>query len=549
MAKIEQDQTCFVGDEVVENNILMQVLPLVEDKISEQAVKCLGQLIKIIRQTQMETVVDKPIDFSGGQDEELRDISGLALKSRAALKTITAELPPDGKIAATACTKLTPKLLGQISNPTTPPEALVETLAILSILISRFLAHLSSATLSPQPLTVLAPLLVHPRPVARKRAIITLAQFVPISQGHLFSDLLATHVFPFLASNANLEKQRTTVHLVAAVARTAPTQIAPVLAEIVPGYSKPCSPTTTSCASGAYKQVFSATTCASCADSMQALEALLLRCPTEITLCVAPIMQAGSQFIKYDPNYRGDDEDEEMADADDDDEDAELDDESVNFLGSSCTPLKLLAAFVGTRPKLLSAVYKDVSLVLISRFGDREETVRLEVWATYVVLLNQTVLYGGHPQSKEDSSLKRKQGASAHRIEHRVHRNEPPSVPHAHAAVQHLHRARRSTPVALSTPFLLASVAFEYALECQPPSRRNSTRAPPAPPRALPPTRRRARRARPPAHSCPATRGTAELHHAPRRRAQIAPPSASRGKDDVAVGGKDPSTERTPPWT
>ena len=37
----------------------------------------LGQLIKILRQTQMELVVDKLIDFSGGKDEELRDISGL----------------------------------------------------------------------------------------------------------------------------------------------------------------------------------------------------------------------------------------------------------------------------------------------------------------------------------------------------------------------------------------------------------------------------------------------------------------------------------------
>jgi len=37
----------------------------------------LGQLIKIIRQTQMETVVDKLIVFSVGSDEELRDISAL----------------------------------------------------------------------------------------------------------------------------------------------------------------------------------------------------------------------------------------------------------------------------------------------------------------------------------------------------------------------------------------------------------------------------------------------------------------------------------------
>lgn len=40
----------------------------------------------------------------------------------------------------------------------------------------------------------------------------------------------------------------------------------------------------------------------------------------------------------------------------------------------------------------------------MSRFGDREETVRLEVWATYVVLLNQTTLYGGIPESKDDGA-------------------------------------------------------------------------------------------------------------------------------------------------
>ncbi|KAJ7751005.1 armadillo-type protein [Mycena maculata] len=442
MNEIKQDQSCFVGDEAVENKVLMQVLALVEDKISEvknQAVKCLGQLIKIIRQPQMETVVDKLIDFSGGQDEELRDISGLALK------TITAELPPDGKIAATACAKLTPKLLGQISNPTTPPEALVETLAILSILISRFPAHLSSATLSPQPLTVLAPLLVHPRPVVRKRAIITLAQFVPISQGYLFTDLLATHVFPFLASNANLEKQRTTVNLVAAVARTAPPQIAPVLAEIVPGVLKAVQRDDDELREG----------------SLQALEALLLRCPTEITPYVAPIVQAGCQYIKYDPNYAGDDdEDEEMADAgdDDDDEDAELDeysdDEDTSYkIRRSAT--KLLAAIVGTRPELLSSVYKDVSPVLISRFGDREETVRLEVWATYVVLLNQTAVYGGHPQSKEDSSLKRKRDPETMDVEEGPYSLLKGQVPALSKALLNQLKSPKTPPATLQAGFAL----------------------------------------------------------------------------------------------
>jgi len=85
----------------VELKVLNTVLSLVEDKISEvknQAVKwyahlpnvdenldnfvlfSLGVLIKILRQTQMELVVDKLIEFSGGKDEELRDISGSGTK-------------------------------------------------------------------------------------------------------------------------------------------------------------------------------------------------------------------------------------------------------------------------------------------------------------------------------------------------------------------------------------------------------------------------------------------------------------------------------------
>ncbi|KAJ3873718.1 armadillo-type protein [Lentinula edodes] len=387
MTEIKQDPQCFLGDETVENKVLKQVLALVEDKISEvknQAVKCLGQLIKIIRQVQMELVVDKLIEFSGGKDQELRDISTLALK------TITAELPPDGRVAASACAKLTPKLLAQIQSSDTPSEALVETLAILSILISRFPSHLSASSLTPHPLAVLVPLLSHPRPVVRKRAIVTLSQFITISPPELFSELFTDNVLPYLGPSANIEKQRTTVNLVAAVARHSPSQLAPMLSEIMPGIVKAVQREDDELREGC----------------LQALEILLLRCPAEIGPYVPSIVQVGNQYIKYDPNYSaGDDEDEEMADADDDDEDADLDeysdDEDTSYkIRRSAT--KLLAALIGTRPEMLSTIYRDVSPVLISRFGDREETVKLEVWSTYGLLLSQTAVYGGLSQSKED---------------------------------------------------------------------------------------------------------------------------------------------------
>jgi hypothetical protein len=37
----------------------------------------LGALIKIVRESQMELIVSKLIDFSGSKDEEIRDIAGL----------------------------------------------------------------------------------------------------------------------------------------------------------------------------------------------------------------------------------------------------------------------------------------------------------------------------------------------------------------------------------------------------------------------------------------------------------------------------------------
>lgn len=74
--------------------------------------------------------------------------------------------------------------------------------------------------------------------MVRKRAIVTLSQFIPISQEGLFSELLTAHVFPFLAPGANIDKQRTTVQLIAAVARNSPLAISSVLPEIVPGILK-----------------------------------------------------------------------------------------------------------------------------------------------------------------------------------------------------------------------------------------------------------------------------------------------------------------------
>lgn len=118
------------------------------------------------------------------------------------------------------------------------------------------------------------------------------------------------------------------------------------------------------------------------------------------------IIDAAAELITYDPNYAAADEDmdEDGADADEDAEDEEeeedfeevYDDDDDTSWKVRRGAVKVLQMPIQTRLELLSTFYKTIAPVLISRFGEREETVRLEVWNTYTCLLRQTYVWGGN---------------------------------------------------------------------------------------------------------------------------------------------------------
>ncbi|KAG8864313.1 hypothetical protein FRB96_006134 [Tulasnella sp. 330] len=398
MAEIAMDRTLFHGDEPSEVKVLNQVLKLIEDKISEvknQAVKCLGQLIKVIRENNLTIVVDKLIQFSSGKEEELRDVAGLAFK------TVVSELPADGKLAAAVSQKMVPKLLAQLQNssqPATPPDSIMETLSTLSVLVARFPQQATSA--ANDPIKVILPLTSHSRAAVRKRAITTLAQYVPYAPPAEFPELMKSTITPSLAASASIEKQQTVSQLVGAVARYAPTRVAPVLGDIIPGLL-------------AAAQREDSDLCEGC---LQTLETLTLRCPTEVTPYLPSIMLIAKEMVKYDPNYAADDEDEDeaMGEPDDDDDDDAVDDAYSDDEDTSYkvrrSSAKVILAIINTRPELLTSLYLNVSPVIISRFGDREESVKLELWSTYSHLIKQTGVYGDAPQAKSTEGGKRKRG-------------------------------------------------------------------------------------------------------------------------------------------
>jgi cullin-associated NEDD8-dissociated protein 1 len=117
------------------------------------------------------------------------------------------------------------------------------------------------------------------------------------------------------------------------------------------------------------------------------------------------LLRLGLDNLKHDPNYvQSDTEEDEMPDSQTSDlEDAEddeydetedySDDDDVSWKVRRASA-KLLTAVIIAFPTILPAVYKDVAPTLISRFSEREESVRVEILATFRELVRCTGLQG-----------------------------------------------------------------------------------------------------------------------------------------------------------
>ncbi|KAI5842028.1 armadillo-type protein [Tricharina praecox] len=149
--------------------------------------------------------------------------------------------------------------------------------------------------------------------------------------------------------------------------------------------------------------------------ALVALESFQSCCTEEMKQFTDDLLNAGTVFLKYDPNYAdpgdddeemggtagGDDDDGEFGGSDDDDtfeDDGNFSDEDdISWKVRRCAA-KLLATVLATRAGDLirgsgeggGLAYKKVAPLLIDRFHEREENVRLEILATAIVLVKKT---------------------------------------------------------------------------------------------------------------------------------------------------------------
>eukprot|EP01114_Cavostelium_apophysatum_P003685 TRINITY_DN1379_c0_g1_i2.p1 TRINITY_DN1379_c0_g1~~TRINITY_DN1379_c0_g1_i2.p1 ORF type:complete len:1235 (-),score=414.71 TRINITY_DN1379_c0_g1_i2:42-3746(-) len=383
--EVELKKDTFKMDPDSEKKLTAMVLKLLEDnsnQVQEVAVKCLGPLSKRVKEQQVTDIVDSLCnhllnDKKGA--EELRDIANIGLK------TVIAEIPSEPPtLSASVIKKLTPRLMTGISSNQDKLDIITYCLEALNDLLTKFSSQMTAD--HEKLLKVVEPQLGSKRTASRKWAINCLGNLAVTVPDAMFADLVKNLISQIQDSSQKQDRLHTYMQAVEAISRSVGYRLGKFIPEICPLIIKYCED---SKSGDELKE-----------DCFQCFESLISRCPKEITPYLPKIIDLCLVFIKYDPNYAEDDEGDDMetdegdeGDEDEGDEEGEeenySDDDDMSWkVRRSST--KCLSVVITTRPEMLQDIYSKVAPVLIARFREREENVKLDVFNAFIDLLKQT---------------------------------------------------------------------------------------------------------------------------------------------------------------
>jgi len=350
----------------------------------------LGPLARKVHEQHVQDIIAKLSNhILNEKAEETRDIASTGLK------TVISEIPSDSvNIVRLIVKTLIPKLIGAIGEKESASEIVSICLDILNDLLVRFGSELSNDYEKIQ--KVVMAQLLSPKSSSRKKAISCLSRLsvlVSEKQFEKIMDLLLDKI----DSSKKADHIRTLISAVGAVCRAVGHRASRKISRIMPHVLE-------------YVDHPDFTEDDELREScFQTFEALILRCPKEVTPYLQSIIDFCLRFIKYDPNYAGDLDEEAMdtgsEEGGDEGEGEDFsDDDDVSWKvrkGSS----RCLAALIQTRPEMLKDIYEKIAPVLIARFKEREENVKLDIFATFSELVKQTAAVSTAVGEEKDTPL------------------------------------------------------------------------------------------------------------------------------------------------
>ncbi len=350
-ADLDRDTIKLDGD--MERRVVAIILKHLEDSstdVKQQAVRTIASLAKKVHETQLEEIADKlATHILNKDDEEKRDIGSIGLKTLVGVLTTNT--------APSVLKRVTPKLQQGISMDTEVSHYCLEILSDLlknfGMLMSRDLASIQSGIL---------PMLSSPVSSTRKRVATCVASLAICAPEQLFITLIGS-IFTNIEASRNADQIRTYIQTIAGISRSVGHRLGRELKRIIPLFMTYCenpkyqedvdmlenclqvrsvqfpcmqtlfSPRLTrhatdiSSSSLAVLCVVILLNLTQFMDAIQAFESFVLRCPKEIGPHLDSIMNISLKFIKYDPNYADDGEDEDDKMEEDEEEQDEYSDD------------------------------------------------------------------------------------------------------------------------------------------------------------------------------------------------------------------------------
>lgn len=370
MTELQKDSIKL--DDESEKKVVRMVLKLLEDKngeVQNLAVKCLGPLVNKVKENQVETIVDSLCANMISNTEQLRDISSIGLK------TVISELPQaSNSLAPNVCQRITGKLGNAIEKEDVSVK--LEALDILSDLLSRFGDFL--VPFHPAILKALVPQLGSSRQAVRKRTIVALSHLLTLANTNAYNGVI-DHLLEGLEKPQNQGAIRTYIQCLASICRQAGHRLCTRIERAMFLLKQ-------------YSQRDDDELREFC---LQACEAFVLRCPDAIGPHIPMILELCMKYVTYDPNYNYEADDGESGVAMDTEDEEYVDSEEYSDDDDMSWKVrraaaKCLEALISTRHELIEDFYRDLSPALISRFKEREENVKSDIFHAYIALLKNT---------------------------------------------------------------------------------------------------------------------------------------------------------------
>ncbi|KAI5811207.1 armadillo-type protein [Peziza echinospora] len=419
---LQGNSNVLQGDPGLSGRVVDGVIKALDDpngEVQNLAVKCLGPLVLKVKDTQIAPILDRLAQLAISSPDP--SIPSTALRTvisslpRPGLPAVQAPVAgsqhntiPSNQVAASSANailrSLIPKLLVMLS-PDVNQRTNIDSVDVLIEVLRCFGGILGGAEVEQFQVQVMG-ILKNDRStsVVKKRAVTALSLLCVYSPDILLSSFISHLIESFRVEGSSPQRLRLYVSVTGALARAIPDRFGPHLQLLAPFILALVN------GKDVDEQEFGDEPDMEGDElkeaALVALEAFQSQCPGEMRRFTDEVLAAGIRFLKYDPNYAdGNGEgDEDMGDADAEDEEEAFDgddfeedgnfsdDDDISWKVRRCAA-KLLSTVVRTRAGDLledGTFYREVAPILVDRFSEREENVRLEVLATATVLVRKT---------------------------------------------------------------------------------------------------------------------------------------------------------------